>query len=460
MVETLFFLSMCVVVYYAGLSVWYTVLLIASFPEVIKKFQEATYGNIITQINQDNLIPITIATPAYNEEKRIVNMIYGIFNSDYKNVKLIIVNDGSTDGTMALLKKEFELYETPLIIKQTIKTSKINHCYLSKTFPNLMVLDKEHSPYHCAADSVNAGLNACETPIFLTIDADTLLEPEALSRMLFTFLSRSHCVVVSGSVYVLNENKVEQGRVLTTNLPRRFVSAVQSVEYLRSFLYGRAGINVFGGALSYPGAFTLFETEGLREVGGFDTKNFAYDAEIITKIHHYMRQHKYPHNLNHSPNAFCWTEVPSTLKSYWYQRDHWQRGMLRGTFNHFGMFFNPKYGVVGLLTFPTYFFFDVLGPLVEFSSVVLFTIAYFINQLNYQIFLWFILLAWGFITYITVAMVFLNLISFNKYNKLSDVFRTIWLVFAEMLWFRQYRALCCSIATVRFLIYRLLGRPH
>lgn len=458
-VTFLYAFSIFSITYFALLGAWYTTLLLASFPEVLNKFRETTYGNVEHLIDVQSLIPITIVTPAFNEEKRILNMVNSILQSHYKNVRMIIVSDGSTDGTIALLDREFHLEEVPVIIRETVPTEKIRHCYVSRRNKNLMVLDKEHSPWHCAADSVNAGFNACQTPIMLTIDADTVLEPEALSRMMFTFLSKPHCVAVSGAVYVLNDNIVENGKLLTNLLPEHFVSAVQGVEYLRSFLYGRAGLNVFGGAMCYPGAFTLFETECLRDVGGYDTQNFSYDAEIITKIHHYMRKNNFPHTLNHSPNAFSWTEVPSTLKSFWNQRDKWQRGMWRSVMRHISMFFNPRYGIVGMITFPAYLIFEVLGPVVECLTFITLIVAWIMGDIHTEFLLWFLFLAWGYITLVSVAMVFLNLISFNRYRRWTDTFRVIGLVFTEMLGFRQFRAVCCTVATVKYMFNRLRSKP-
>lgn len=452
-------LAFYIFIYYLILSMWYTTLLVASFPEVLRKFNEVRYGNANIFIDKNCLVPITVVTPVFNEEESIMEMVLSVLNSDYKNVNLILVNDGSTDTTMDVLKKELVLYEIPLVIKQTIKTQKITHYYQSKRFENITVIDKEHSPYNCAADSLNAGLNACKTPIMLTVDADTILEPEALTRMLFTILSTPHCVVVSGSVYVLNDNVLKNGALLTNQLPKHYLSAVQAVEYLRSFLYGRAGLNALGGALCYPGAFTLFETRMLREIDGFDTQNYSYDAEIITKIHHYMRKHKYPHNVNHSPNAFCWTDVPSTLKSYWRQRNYWQRGMLRSALRHITMLFNIKYGIVGLLTFPAYILFEIFGPVVEFTSLILFLISLYLGAIDLYSFTWYIILSWGFLIFVSVAMVFLNLISFNKYKRKGDVFRVIGLVTVELFGFRQYRALCCTVAMFHYALNRLRGKP-
>ncbi|MFA5959620.1 MAG: glycosyltransferase [Tatlockia sp.] len=459
MVQTLFVISLCILVYFTVLGAWYTLLLVLSFPEVIKKFREVSVGDVHHFIDDQTSIPLTVVTPAFNEKNRIFNMLYSGLNSNYKNVNFIVVNDGSTDNTMEILIEEFALYEVPIVIRQDIPTCLIKHCYQSARFSNLMVLDKEHSPYNCGADSINAGLNACQTPIMLTVDADTVLEPEALTRMLFSFLSKSHCIVVSGSVYVLNGNTVEKGKLIDTQLPRQFVPAVQGLEYLRSFLYGRAGLNVLGGAMCYPGAFTLFETHCLREVGGFDTQNFGYDAEITIKLHHYMRKQKFPHTLNHSPNAFCWTEVPGTVKSFWGQRDKWHRGMWRSSLRHIEMLGNFRYGIIGLVSFPAFVFFEIMGPIIEFISYITFVIAYFIGAINYLIIVWFLILAWGFLAYITLAMLFLNFITFNKYHRMKDAFRGIWLIFVEMLGFRQLRAATCTLGSVRYFINRLRGKP-
>jgi len=459
LINALTAITAAIFIYYLLLSLWYTILLIIAFPEVIKKFKEMRYGNASQIIVEHSLVPITVVTAVYNEEEEVLNMIYSVFNSEYKNIKLILVNDGSTDNTMAVLQKELELFEIPLVIKQTIKTEKVRHYYHSKRFENIMVIDKDHSPYNCGADSMNAGLNACKTPIIITVDADTIVEPEAFTRLLFTILTTNHCVMVSGSIYVLNENTVEHGKMLTTQLPKKFISSVQGVEYLRSFLYGRAGLNALGGAMCYPSAFTLFETDALREIKGYDRVNFSYDSDITLKMHHYMSKHNYPHKMEHSPNAFSWTDVPSTLKSYWKQRNCWQRGMLRSLQSHIGMLFNPRYGIVGLISFPAYVLFEVCGSLIEFTSGVLFLIFFSLGLINYEIFLWFIILALGFIVFISVAMVFLNQISFNKYNKPSDILRVIFLVSAEMCGFRQFRAFCCTVATVQYVINRLRGKP-
>ncbi|MBA2648686.1 MAG: glycosyltransferase [Legionella sp.] len=426
----------------------------------MSKFKEVTHTNVRHLINQENFLPITIVTPFYNEKNRILNMIYSCLNSDYKNINFILVNDGSTDNTMDILCQEFDLYEIPLIIKQRFKTSLVKHCYRSRKFSNITVMDKEHGPYGNGADCNNVGLNACQTPIMLTIDADAILEANALTELVYNFISQTSCIAVSGSVYVLNGSIIEKGKIIETKLPRSFVGAAQSIEYIRSFSYGRMGYNVFGGAICFPGAFTLFETEALYEVGGFDTVNFAYDAEIISKLHSYMGAHNFPYTITHTGSAFCWTEVPGTLKSFWNQRIKWQRGMWRGVFLHKHLFFNPKFGMVGIIGFPCYVFFEVLGPVVETFSYVLSILNYFFGDTDLNVLIWpFILLSISFQVVITTATLFLNMISFNKLYRLKDNARLIWVSLAEIFWFRQFRALSCTVGTILYVFNRIRGKP-
>lgn len=446
-------------IYFGFLSFWYLTLAIAAFPDVIRTYKESKYGNVVALINKNGQLPITIVTPAFNEGKRILNMIYSVLNSDYKNTNLIIVNDGSTDNMMEILTKELELYEIPYVVDQKIKTFEVKRCFQSARYPQITVLDKEHSTYNCGADAINAGINACKTPIVLTVDADTILEPEALSRLLFSFLANDHCIAVSGSIYVLNGKKVTHGKLTNEYKHQGMVTNAQYIEYMNSFLFARSGINIFGGAMCYPGAFSFFETEILRDVGGFDTANYAYDAEIIIRLHHWMRKKRYPYTMVHTPSAFCWTEVPSTLTSYLRQRDKWQRGMLRGIFRYIGMFLNPRYGLVGMLTFPTYVLFEVFAPIIECITYVSFIICMILGQVALAPFLWLMLLAWGVSTMLTIIMIILDLVSFNKYKKSTDMLWALGVVLFEMTGFRQIRVFRCTLSSISFFIRRLRGLP-
>ena len=453
MLTSIEYINIIIVFYYIVLLIWYTATLFLSYPEIIKMHNEACYGHI-DSLMQNSTIPVSIIIAAFNEESRILNTIYSVLNNQYKNVSIYIVNDGSTDGTLSLLMNEFSLYEIPPVINQVLDTSPLRHYYQSKRYKNLFVLDKEHSPFNNPADSHNLSLNAISSPVVMTLDADTVLEPDAIEAALYSLLSNNHCVAIGGSIYILNENNVDHGRMLTRNVPKKFILALQCIEYLRSFSYGRAGLNRLTGALCYPGAFTLFETQALKEFGGFDRENCSFDAEITLKFHHQMRKLNYPTFLCFSANAIAWTVVPDNLRSYWRQRNFWQRGMLLSAMKHMRMFFNPWYGLVGMITFPAFVLFEVFGPVIEFLSYFFFVISLILGIVTWSLIGWYILWAWGSLLLLTIGSLYLSLITTTVFNRFSDMLRLLWYVTLEMFGLRQFKAACCFWATLQFICKR------
>ena len=457
MAEVLFYIMMFIFIYYLVLTIGYTLLLFASFPDTYKNFKLGKYTNLDKLINQKGLVPVTVITPFYNDKDNLLNSVQSALNSNYTNIEIILVNDGSTDDSLSMLKDYFKLYEVPPVIKQTFETAPILARYQSRNYPNVTVLDKEHAG---SADAVNAGLNACDTPLYITLDSDTVIEPDSISHAMFAMLSEKHCIAVGGSVYVQNACRIEQGKIIEKRLPYDFVSAHQTSEYLRAFLYGRAGWNKLGGTLCYSGAFTMYETQAVRDAVGYEKDNFSYDVEIIMKLHHYMSKHKFPYKIYYTVNALAWTLVPSTLKRYWIQRNHWQRGMLGSTFKYIGMFFNPTFKSFGFINYPYYVIYEVFGSIVEFISYVsVFVLWYFGWLNNYALFLFFVL-AWGYSAYLTMACILLNTITFNTYSRFIDTLNMLSLSVVEMIGFRQYRAACCFTAYVQYLFNRLMGKKQ
>lgn len=458
MLEVIVYLNICILIYFGFLSIWYIYILIRACPVIINSYRETQYGNI-DHLMLKSTIPITIIVPAYNEEKRILDCLYSILKNTYQNIQIIVVNDGSTDNTLDLLINEFSLYKIPPVIRETIKTSPVLHLFQSKIHHNLTVIDKEHGPFGNAADANNVGLNATSTPIVATVDADTILEPKAVANIMYDFLSVKNVVSVGGIIQILNGNQYNKGELLTKNLSNKPIPAMQAIEYFRAFTCFRAGLNGLAGAMSYAGAFTLFEVKALKEYGGFDTENFAYDTEIIMRMHERTRFLKYPTQVKFSSKSIGWTVVPETLRVYWYQRNHWQRGILRSVCKYKSMLFNPKYGIVGFVTFPCYIFFEVLGPIVEFFAYFLLLISVLLKIVIWQDALWYVFFAWGYVVLLTIIAFYINMVTSSAFSRFLEMIRVVWLTTIEMLGFRQFRAACCFWATLQFCWNRLRGKP-
>lgn len=451
MIYVFYIANIIIFSYFGLLAICYSILLVAAVPDIITKYRESAYGNVPMLMSNVDLPPVTILVPMHNEEKRILNCVLSILRSDYKQIEIILINDASTDKTQELLIERFGMKEVPQIIKEKVKTiGGVLSVYKAPNVP-VTLINKEHSH---SADSLNVGLNACHTPIYMSLDADTVVETDSISKMVYTLLSHPHCVSVGGALYVLNNNKIKDGVLLETRIPKtHLLPAAQALEYLRSFLFGRSGWNTFGGALCYSGAFTLFERQAVMEIGGYDNGNYSYDVAVLLALHERARYQKHPYSVRYTPNPAAWTEVPATIKSFWKQRERWQLGTIRSFMQYKRMFFNTRYGVVGFFTYPFYWLFEILGPVVECVSYILLVIAIILDLVTAFPLIWAILLAWGFLSVISITIIILNNLTFHKYNKIYDTLSIFLLVIVEMLGVRQLRAACAFYSTVKYMVY-------
>ena len=127
-----------------------------------KRFQES-----------NNMVPISVLVPAYNEAATIADNTRNLLSLDFPQYEVIVINDGSKDETMEILKESFKLVSIHIPFKRSISTKTVKGIYRSAMYPNLVVLDKENGG---KADALNAGINASMYPVFISIDADSILE--------------------------------------------------------------------------------------------------------------------------------------------------------------------------------------------------------------------------------------------------------------------------------------------
>lgn len=446
--ELLIFLNWFILWYFIILSMGYIALLISSMPDILKRFKESDIGNINSLMNSLALPTVTVIIPAFNEEDNILETIYSIIKCRYPNIFIIIVNAGSTDNTLQKLIDTYQLEKVTPILQNNVKT--LDTCrgyYISQMFNHITVIDK---PNRDKSDALNMGLNACRTPLFLSVDADTIVEPEAISSIVFYMLSHPNTIAVGGAVYILNGCTFKGGQIIEEKMSLYPIYAFQTCDYLRSFLFNRSGWNNLGGALCYAGAFTLFKLQPVIDVGGYRLNNLSQDFEIITHLHARQRENKIPYQIRYTPSAAVWTDVPGTLKGYWKQRYNWQYYTLQSLMPYLRMCFNPKFGIIGIFTYPFYLFWETLGAIVEFIAYLLILLSWYLGTLDPVWTILFFIVCWGFSIFLTMATTLMNSITFNKYGRISDI---AWILFystIEVLGFRQFNVICRVTATVRY----------
>lgn len=426
--------DLAILVYFLVLNSFYALLLISSIPEIWEQTRVAEDDDFQRLMQSDALPPITILVPAYNESATIESSVTAILTLEYRNYEVVVVNDGSRDDTMEKLRHAFDLYEIPRVYPETIPTKPLRALYRSRSRSRLLVLDKENGG---KADSLNAAINASRFPLVIAVDADTLIEPDALLRLTRPFLLGREIAAVGGTVRVANSCTVQDGRVTDARVPRRLLPGIQVVEYLRAFLFGRLGWNRLGGNLIISGAFGLFRKRYLVAIGGYHTGSVVEDLDLVVRLHRYLRAHRIRYEMPFIPDPVAWTEVPESTTILSRQRERWHRGLIAAMWTYKGMLFNPRDGRIGLLAMPFYTFGEMLAPLVEVLGYVITIGGLAVGVLDVSFALLFVLVAWGYGMLLSLWAVVLEEVSFRRYRRFGDVLRLLLYASLENFGYRQ-----------------------
>jgi biofilm PGA synthesis N-glycosyltransferase PgaC len=327
---------------------------------------------------------ISIIAPAYNESKSIIDNVRTLLSLYYNNFEVILVNDGSTDNTFEKIKDEYELTRVNYFFDYRIPCERIRGVYKSKnpSYNRLTVIDKNNGG---KADSLNAGINICQSSLFVSIDADSIIEPDSILKLVKPFLEEKEKKVIGagGVIRIVNSCEVERGHIREIRLPRQMLPRLQVLEYTRAFLLGRMAWSQLDGLMLISGAMGIFDRETVIKAGGYSIKTVGEDMELVIRMRRHMAEEGKKYEVTYIPDPLCWTEVPSDIKSMKKQRTRWTRGLVDSLRIHRRIFFNRKYGSLGLLGYPYWFFFEWLSPLIAFSGFIYTIYLIITNALNW-----------------------------------------------------------------------------
>ena len=383
----------------------------------------------------DVAMPIALLVPAYNEEATISESVRSMLSLQYPNFEVIVINDGSKDGTMDALIAAFDL--TPMVrpYDESVAHRPIQSMYGSQRYSNLLVIDKENGG---KSDALNAGINVSRAPLFCAVDADSLLEPESLLRAVQPFVDDPYRVVaVGGTIRVVNGCEVRGGRVVRTGLPSRILPLFQTIEYLRAFLMARLAWSELNALTIVSGAFGIFRRSVAVEVGGYTHGTVGEDLEIIIKIHRWMSERGQHYRIRFIPEPVCWTEAPESLRVLARQRMRWQRGALETLYRHRDMILNRRYGPVGVLGLGNALLTDVLGPPFEMVGYLLIPLFWATGTLSLEFFVAFLALTFVFGICISVGSLILEELELRRFPRARDLFVLTLAAILENFGYRQ-----------------------
>jgi cellulose synthase/poly-beta-1,6-N-acetylglucosamine synthase-like glycosyltransferase len=381
---------------------------------------------------------ISVLMPAFNEQATIVASVRSMLQLTYADFEVIVINDGSRDATLGVLRDAFALEPFPESHAARLATQPVRAIYRSTMHPNLRVIDKDNGG---KADSLNAGINVARHPLFCGVDADSVLARDSLQRVVRPFLRDPDMVASGGTVRVANGCVVRDGHLLGVGLPRNGWALFQVVEYLRAFLFGRLGWSRLNALLVVSGAFGLFRAETVVRVGGYRTRSIGEDMELVVRMHHELRAQAVPYRMEFVPEPVCWTEVPEDFRSLRNQRVRWQRGLGESLAAHWGLMFNRRGGPPGWLAFPFMVLFEWLGPLVELGGYLFMVLAVVNGLVSWAAFSAFLLVAIGLGVLFSISSLLMEEMSFHLYPKYRQLALLALVAVAENFGYRQLNSL-------------------
>lgn len=383
---------------------------------------------------------ISVIIPAWNEEAFIVDSAHAALRLRYPDHEVVIVDDGSTDSTFERLRAEFDLVETaPIDDSDVPLTGPIRSVHVPATGERLTVVRKENAGTR--SDAVNAGVNAASKQLVCFVDADSLLESDALLRTVQPFVDDPDRIVATGGVIrALNGCEVVDGEVVDARQPSGWVARIQVIEYLRSFLLGRTGWSRLGALMIISGAFGLYRRDIVVELGGLDDESLGEDFDLLMGVHRHLLDRGVEYRVAYVPDPVCWTEVPSSFRVLRAQRKRWSHGLAQVLWKYRGMMFRPTYGRVGSVGMPYYVAFELLGPVIELVGLIVVIAGLSFGLINIPLAMLFFAVAILYSILVSVASLVVEEINFHRYERWRDIGIGFVVAFVENLGFRQLHA--------------------
>jgi cellulose synthase/poly-beta-1,6-N-acetylglucosamine synthase-like glycosyltransferase len=381
---------------------------------------------------------VSVVLPAFNEEAGVVPSVTSLLDLRYPRHEVIVVNDGSTDGTLDRLREAFDLVPVREALRTRIATSPVRAAYVSRSHPNLWVVDKVQGG---KSDALNAGVNAAAHHLVCAIDADAILEQDALLRVVKPFVDDPELVAAAGGIVrIANGCTIDSGRLVQFGLPRSHVARFQVVEYFRAFLIGRIGFDAISGVLIISGAFGMFKRALVEAVGGYARDTVGEDVELVARLHRYLRDQSEEYRIRFVPDPVCWTEAPEDLRTLARQRRRWQRGLGETLWRHRRLIANPRMGALGTITLPYFLLFEFFGAIFELLGIPIVLAAWLLGALSLEFFIAFLTVSVLLSVLLSIAAILLEEYAVRRHERGSEIARLVLYGIAENFGYRQLTA--------------------
>lgn len=438
------------VLYLVGYSTFLFLSVTVGSSYLYRRRREAHYES---QIGRDCYVPVTIIVPAHNESVTVVDSVRSLLNLDYTLYEVVVVDDGSTDGTAETLVEAFDLHriERPIRLQLPCQAQEAVWVSEGDRIPLTLVRKANGGK----ADALNMGINAAHYPYFICIDADSVLQRDSLREIVEPLLENDRVVAVGGLVRPANGITLRDGTVANYTLPRKIIPAMQVLEYDRSFLSARILLDQFNGNLIISGAFGLFRKDLVIAAGGYDPDTVGEDMELVTRLHVFCRTNNIDYRIKYAPDAICWSQAPETLRDLCRQRKRWHTGLFECMTKHWRMFANIRFGLVGFASYTYFLVYELLSPVIELFGILTMVLALALGFINVPFMIMFFLIYAVFGAVMSLTAFFSRVQTRDLRLSLTDVARSLLLSLLEVTVLRFIMAVTRMGALVG---YRKRGR--
>ncbi len=437
-ITVLRFIDYCntvILLYFIFTNLMYTLLMVLSLYSVSLYSKFASHQSYEEIADSPATPPVSLIVPAYNEAQSIVQTVLALMSLNYPEKEIIVVDDGSTDDTINVLVREFGLLRMDFIYRESIPAKPPLAYYFNPDRPELIVMYKENGG---KSDALNVGINMVHSPYFCTVDADSIIEADALLRLMAPVLQSSTNVVASGGVVrIANGCTLSNGRITKIDLPKKWLERCQVVEYIRTFLFGRPGWNLLNATFIASGALMVLHTESVTLAGGYSSNTVTEDIEMIATLHRFLRARGWKYRMVFTTEPICWTEAPHTVRMLARQRRRWQLGLMQTVMKHNDMIVNPTYGPVGMLSMPFHAYMEAMGCLIEAAGTILVPVSFIIGIMPIWLFLLILFLAIGYGTLLSVGSVLLEETTIRRYPRMRHTLILMFYAVIENFGYKQ-----------------------
>ncbi len=429
------YVNTIILIYFITANAIYTVLM------VISLYTVSLHSKFASKIGYGDLVdspvtpPVALLVPAFNEQDAIVQTVESLLVLNYPEKEIIVIDDGSTDETALRVIRHFGLQKMDLVYREALPGKPPFAFYHNAKVPELMLVCKENGG---KPDALNVGINVARSPYFCTVDADSIIEKDALLRLMAPIVHSNVNTIVSGGVVrIANGCQLENGQIGEIQLPKSWIERCQVVEYIRTFLFGRPGWNFLNATFICSGAFCLLQKESVVLAGGFSTDTVTEDIDMIATLHRHMKDKGYKYRMVFTTDPICWTEAPHTVHMLARQRRRWQLGLIQTVMKHNMMIANPRYGLMGMISMPFHAYVEALGCVVEAAGLILLPFSFLVGAMPFSLFLLLMFLAVGYGTLLSIGSVLLAEATVRRYPSYRDVLTLLLFALIENFGYRQ-----------------------